>query len=215
MIATPFVILVLMAIFGFIRLANLEEAKQSSNDNTNQYVYSNLNISPVNLNITIRQDSDFDHLIDYLEERIGTDVTAYDTDLDSYLDGEEVRAGRSPKGRGDFTGAGFLEFCNSTFESTSKLDYSKICGFVADYIEIIRLMAQDESGNSDKDLDQMAEDFCTAHYSDLEICQSAIDVALSLYLQGVTEITNESLESLLNTAVNFNVNTDTSNTSSE
>ncbi|MFH1598449.1 MAG: hypothetical protein ABIB97_05305 [Patescibacteria group bacterium] len=207
LIATPFVILIIMAIFGLVRLAGEETVNSSDNANTSYITNSNTNIPIANLNLSLREDSDFDGLIDYLELRIGTGITTYDTDEDTYLDGEEVLSGFSPKGRGSFTGEQFSDFCLGNFENTDELDYNQICSFVTEYIEVIRRMTQDESGASDKDLDTMVIDFCQANAEDLNVCQSAIDLALSVYMMGVEEVTNENIN--LNININGNLNTNT------
>jgi len=206
LISTPFIILIVMAIFGLIRLAQNANTNANANQNLNQTTETNYNFSSSNLNINTRVDSDFDNLIDYLESRLGTGLTTYDSDQDTYLDGEEVRNGFSPKGRGPFSGEDFLEFCQTNFASSDDFNYKNICLFVADYIEIIRRMAQDESGESDKDLDEMVQNFCQENSANLADCRTAVDLALSLYMQGVTELTNE----LPN--INLNISTNTENT---
>ncbi|MBU1148803.1 hypothetical protein KKI23_01800 [Patescibacteria group bacterium] len=208
LIATPFVILILMAVYGFIRLAQNQDNNANTNLNTNQSYYTDVNYSVTNLNIKVREDSDFDGLIDYLELRLGTGLTTYDTDEDTFFDGEEVVSGFSPKGRGTFTGEGFLQFCQDNFTSSAELDYDEICYFVAEFIEVVRRMTKDESGNSDVDIDQMAEDFCQNKAADSQVCISAIDLSLSLYLQGVTEVTDQSIEEIIE-AVNQNANSNT------
>ena len=51
--------------------------------------------------IILMIDSDMDGLPDDLEKRLGTDPDKADTDKDGYDDGEEVKNGRNPLGRGE------------------------------------------------------------------------------------------------------------------
>lgn len=61
----------------------------------------NLSKIPIGLDdINYGDDSDADGLADVFEEAIGTDKNDSDTDNDSYLDGEEITHGYTPKGTG-------------------------------------------------------------------------------------------------------------------